>query len=156
MTWVTQRRETGLIEHRCEHGIGHPNFYSGIRLNGYSDKDNAWGVHGCDLCCQRSDFPGHRVSNHERIGMAHRQYQSGELEVDLAFEYAFHDIYINDLLAGLVKIPKPIMIDPTAGRRHYARAWLDKFHYEEPDEEDDSHTPAEVEERGASSHSTHL
>jgi hypothetical protein len=53
--WVeTIRRETGLIEHICEHGVGHPVFGSADwqALMSKSDRhDNAWMVHGCDGCC---------------------------------------------------------------------------------------------------------
>lgn len=49
------RRETGLMEFVCKHGVGHPARDS-IRFfenNGVS----SLGVHGCDGCCQREDFP---------------------------------------------------------------------------------------------------
>lgn len=59
MNWRVIRRETRLIEHGCEHGIGHPDFYSAFRLdNLYGHKSGTWSVHGCDGCCGREDFPG--------------------------------------------------------------------------------------------------
>ena len=30
MEWRTSRRETGLVEHVCEHGTGHPNHGSAL------------------------------------------------------------------------------------------------------------------------------
>jgi hypothetical protein len=59
-SWVkTIRRETGLIEHVCEHGIGHPAWASTDWMahrfmeEGVSHEDCAasWGIHGCDGCC---------------------------------------------------------------------------------------------------------
>jgi len=76
--WKTIRRETGLIEHICPHGIGHPNagsiqymhwyfkdyydFAPGtplyeMPLSPYADGSH-WGIHGCDGCCSGKDFPG--------------------------------------------------------------------------------------------------
>lgn len=45
----TIRRETGLIEHICEHGVGHPAHGSvhWMKLNG----SDGFGSHGCDGCC---------------------------------------------------------------------------------------------------------
>ncbi len=66
MNWRTIRRETGLVEHLCEHGVGHPNRGSALWLaeeypeEGY-DLDDCYGarlIHGCDRCCGRDDFPG--------------------------------------------------------------------------------------------------
>lgn len=63
MNWSLTRRETGLIEHGCEHGVGHPNVASTYRMDyldtilGFDSK-GTWGVHGCDGCCSRPDFPG--------------------------------------------------------------------------------------------------
>ena len=47
--WPIILRETGLIERRCEHGVGHPDpdsvdFF--LRTVG-----EGWDVHGCDGCC---------------------------------------------------------------------------------------------------------
>ena len=53
--WVqTIRRETGLIEHVCEHGVGHPAIGSVIwmELNGAQ----MMGVHGCDGCCGKDEW----------------------------------------------------------------------------------------------------
>jgi hypothetical protein len=84
--WVTLRRETGLIEHVCEHGVGHPNDGSIQYMNFIEDLnkrqaealesgedcidrripdgpfiDKHWGIHGCDGCCDRKDFPGSAI-----------------------------------------------------------------------------------------------
>lgn len=45
-------RETGLIEHVCKHGVGHPD----PRSSAWHDekrnhKSGTWSVHGCDGCC---------------------------------------------------------------------------------------------------------
>ena len=51
--WTKTVRETGLLEHVCQHGVGHPDPASATALGG-----GAWHVHGCDGCCRRDDFPG--------------------------------------------------------------------------------------------------
>ena len=58
--WSVSRRETGLIEHICKHGIGHPNVGSMARLDYLYGPGSAgtWGVHGCDGCCSEPDYPG--------------------------------------------------------------------------------------------------
>ena len=42
---------------QCEHGVGHPDHDSVVRMNEASG-EAGWGVHGCDGCCGRDDFPG--------------------------------------------------------------------------------------------------
>lgn len=51
--WAIQqiKRETGLVEDVCAHGVGHPNagclvYIAELRLGEH------WAVHGCDGCCQ--------------------------------------------------------------------------------------------------------
>lgn len=52
--WTKTIRASGLLEHVCEHGVGHPDPASAATLgDGYS-------IHGCDGCCGRDDFPGKR------------------------------------------------------------------------------------------------
>ncbi len=71
MEWQTIRRETGLVEHVCQHGIGHPNAGSIIWMEEKTGQDG-WGVHGCDGCCTRDNWPGtleHAVRHcHKIIG----------------------------------------------------------------------------------------
>ena len=45
----TIRRESGLVEHICRHGVGHPALGSvhWMELNGVE----CMGIHGCDGCC---------------------------------------------------------------------------------------------------------
>jgi hypothetical protein len=53
--WVkTIRRESGLIEHICEHGVGHPAYASvhWMEINGH----HKMGVHGCDGCCTKPEW----------------------------------------------------------------------------------------------------
>ena len=53
--WVkTIRRETGLVEHICKHGVGHPAIGSvhWMKLNGV----NGMEVHGCDGCCNTKEW----------------------------------------------------------------------------------------------------
>lgn len=88
--WKTIRRETGLIEHICPHGIGHPNagsiqymewywkVYDSFEFDYESMDDkgsllnqipvegprkSTWGIHGCDGCCGGEDFPGKAVDS---------------------------------------------------------------------------------------------
>ena len=61
MMWERIRRASGLVEWKCEHGIGHPDLYSASvmdKLHGH--KSGTWGIHGCceHNCCSRKDFPG--------------------------------------------------------------------------------------------------
>lgn len=82
MRWRTIRRETGLVEHICEHGVGHPNAgsvqymeymtrlresydtfdpddpWGGIGIPSEPYERSTWWIHGCDGCCTWSDFPG--------------------------------------------------------------------------------------------------
>ncbi len=56
MEWKRITRAVGLIEHLCEHGVGHPD-EAGVKelaKNGMK----GFGIHGCDGCCKRDDFPG--------------------------------------------------------------------------------------------------
>ena len=64
----TARRETGLIEHHCQHGVGHP-AYGSIDWMERVTGQKSWGVHGCDGCCQDPEWiledlrEGIRVAN---------------------------------------------------------------------------------------------
>lgn len=72
MKWTTHRREHGLVEHICQHGVGHPNHGSALwiaeawfkKLTEAGDEPEldslyrAELIHGCDGCCGRDDFPG--------------------------------------------------------------------------------------------------
>ena len=46
MTWDLVRRENGLVELACEHGVGHPS----QRL---TPKQYYYKTHGCCGCCQK-------------------------------------------------------------------------------------------------------
>lgn len=52
MSWKRVVRASGLIEWVCEHGVGHPDQASVKQLG------EGYGIHGCDGCCGRADFPG--------------------------------------------------------------------------------------------------
>ncbi len=78
--WQMHRRETGLVELVCEHGIGHPSKGSALwiaeslatrRLAEVEPEDqretyeemveklfDGCLIHGCDGCCGHDDFPG--------------------------------------------------------------------------------------------------
>lgn len=43
-------RETGLVEHTCPHGVGHPCPDSAAYFRRTSG-DEYWGTHGCCGCC---------------------------------------------------------------------------------------------------------
>lgn len=47
--WPVIRRENGLIEIACPHGIGHPS----LKL---TPAKYYYGVHGCDGCCGKAAF----------------------------------------------------------------------------------------------------
>lgn len=53
MKWEKNVRSSGLIEWVCEHGVGHPDIASVKEMG-----NDCWGIHGCDGCCHRDDFPG--------------------------------------------------------------------------------------------------
>lgn len=55
----TLRRETGLLEHICKHGVGHPVEGSADWMAleyGVSRKKNPYTVHGCDGCCNSIEW----------------------------------------------------------------------------------------------------
>lgn len=53
--WATGllRRETGLLEDICEHGVGHPN-RDWLAKHDPEGK-RMLGVHGCDGCCGKGE-----------------------------------------------------------------------------------------------------
>ncbi len=57
MKWREHKRASGLVEHICEHGVGHPDAASVEEMERRTGQAS-WGVHGCDGCCGRDDFPG--------------------------------------------------------------------------------------------------
>lgn len=58
MKWTKLRRSSGLLEHVCEHGVGHPDYESAKEVAKHYGHDiGAWLIHGCDGCCKRNDFP---------------------------------------------------------------------------------------------------
>lgn len=69
----TTRRESGLIEHVCKHGVGHPAIGS-VQFMEFQGKKGC-GVHGCDGCCQTEDWcltdavEGCRTANRILAGM---------------------------------------------------------------------------------------
>lgn len=60
MKWKKIKRGSDLVEYECEHGVGHPDGTSIYLMNerGPEGARGTWGVHGCDGCCRRDDFPG--------------------------------------------------------------------------------------------------
>ena len=63
MKWQKNIRETGLVEWKCKHGIGHPDYNSAV---GTAKKHGhclgTWLLHGCCGCCSRKDFPGRKIT----------------------------------------------------------------------------------------------
>ncbi len=59
MKWYALRRETGLVEGICEHGVGHPlpGSVEWMDAHAHPGAKGTWGVHGCDGCCGREDAP---------------------------------------------------------------------------------------------------
>ena len=52
--WVqTIRRASGLVEHVCKHGVGHPAIGSVLWLDqaGPKGAKGSWSSHGCCGCC---------------------------------------------------------------------------------------------------------
>jgi hypothetical protein len=58
------RRETGLIELTCVHGIGHPAYASADWMDKTGPEESAgtWLVHGCDGCCSSPEWQIHDLS----------------------------------------------------------------------------------------------
>lgn len=119
MEWMTIRRETSLIEHICHHGVGHPNFYSVVRLHRWSEESaedygehvtpleaSSWFIHGCDGCCGRDDFPGNKMTDEKVILRLHRkieEYLEGDFDVDRLREwcgFTIHDLNVNRRVDG--------------------------------------------------------
>lgn len=111
MKWTVVRRETGLVEHIDESGVGHPNFYSAVRLNDYKTniEDNTWFIHGCNGNCSREDFPGRRMPTLEKVADLMYWIQRSKDPHDKGVNdftvrdmivYASHDIWVNNLLEG--------------------------------------------------------
>ncbi len=58
MAWLIHRRETGLMEAVCEHGVGHPCKQSAKYMDRkYGHKSGTWSTHGCDGCCLDPSMP---------------------------------------------------------------------------------------------------
>ncbi len=49
------RRETGLVEAICKHGVGHP-VYGSVDWMRKVTGDDTWDIHGCDGCCEADDW----------------------------------------------------------------------------------------------------
>lgn len=62
----TIRRETKLIEHICEHGIGHP-AYGSVDWMYRTTKDSTWDIHGCDGCCGDTEWQIYSLQESVRI-----------------------------------------------------------------------------------------
>lgn len=61
MKWEKITRSSGLIEHVCEHGVGHPDVDSAKKVaEKYGHDVDTWLIHGCceERCCCKDNFPG--------------------------------------------------------------------------------------------------
>lgn len=53
----TIRRSSGLVEHVCEHGVGHPAIGSAKWLSlVHGGKTSPHAIHGCDGCCRTKEW----------------------------------------------------------------------------------------------------
>lgn len=54
----TIRRETGLVEGICEHGVGHPLYGSidWMDRDGPEGAKGSWGTHVCCGCCKSTEW----------------------------------------------------------------------------------------------------
>jgi len=53
MVWRRLRRASGLLEHLCPHGVGHPDYESAKKIATELGHDvKYWLIHGCDGCCK--------------------------------------------------------------------------------------------------------
>lgn len=58
------RRENGLIENVCEHGVGHPSYGSAHFQSLWRDQDvDPWLIHGCDGCCRTLEWKEYALRN---------------------------------------------------------------------------------------------
>ena len=61
MKWTTTTRTSGLLEHVCEHGVGHPDPESAKKVaEKYGHPADIWMTHGCCGCCGKEDYPGNK------------------------------------------------------------------------------------------------
>jgi len=58
MNWEEITRASGLREYICDHGVGHPDHMSAVKLGSRRGQGDSYATHGCDRCCLRKDFPG--------------------------------------------------------------------------------------------------
>lgn len=61
----TIRRETGLVEHICIHGVGHPAYASADYLDQVTE--GGYFIHSCDGCCGTEDWQFHDMKEGIRI-----------------------------------------------------------------------------------------
>ena len=56
-TRTVVRRESGLLEYICPHGVGHPLFASATKVaKKHKHNLSSWLTHGCDGCCKSEEF----------------------------------------------------------------------------------------------------
>jgi len=51
--WVMTVQASGLVERKCEHGVGHPDpdSIAFLEVEGGSGQRGTWAIHTCDGCC---------------------------------------------------------------------------------------------------------
>ena len=56
--WPLVLRESGLMERKCPHGVGHPDpdSVAWAEANGPEACRASWRIHGCDGCCASPEF----------------------------------------------------------------------------------------------------
>lgn len=94
---ITERRETGLIENVCEHGVGHPSYGSAHFQSLWRDEDiDPWLIHGCDGCCQTPEWKEYALRS--SVDLANRMLLTQNRIIDaLRAELEVMQAEINDL-----------------------------------------------------------
>jgi len=82
----TIRRESGLIEHICKHGCGHPAYGSIVYLNSLTG-DSGHGTHGCDECCADPEWKMEDYKEGCQIANQHLAKQVKRLNLYKEFIY---------------------------------------------------------------------
>lgn len=83
--WSMRRRETGLLEAFCSHGIGHPIPESVRHMDarGPLGSCGAWGVHGCDGCCSGDEHSRYETLRELRLLAKSKDAERAHVDADV-------------------------------------------------------------------------